>query len=74
MDPRTIRAAVLADAIGFVSVAGIALFLGIDLVPALVAGLVAGTLFLGLILAASRRAASFDDPTDPTTVREDDRA
>lgn len=58
---RTMRAALTAFLIGLVAVGGIALFLGIQPVPSLVAGLVAGVLFGGLILAASRRSQSFHD-------------
>ena len=68
---RTLRAALVALLIGVLAVGGIAVFLGVPPVPSLVAGLVAGVLFGGLILAAARRSASFhDDPdrggNDPT--------
>ena len=60
---RTMRAALTAFLIGVVFVGGVGAFLGVDPVPALVAGLVAGVLFGGLILAAARRSQSFhDDP------------
>ena len=60
---RTVRAALVAFLIGLVAVGGIAAFLGVTVVPALVAGVVAGVLFGGLILAASRRSQHFhDDP------------
>lgn len=60
---RTLRAALTAFAIGLVIVAGTAVFLGVDLVASVVAGLVAGVLFGGLILAAARRSRQFhDDP------------
>ena len=64
---RTLRAALAAFAIGLVAVGGIAAFLGVPVVPSLVAGVVAGLLFGGLILAASRRSRSFHDdrPDDP---------
>ena len=55
MDDRTLRAALAADLIGFASVTGIAWFLGVPLVPAIVAGAIAGTLFFFLICAAGKR-------------------
>lgn len=58
---RTTRAAVAAFLIGLVAVGGIALFLGVPVGPAGIAGLVAGVLFGGLILAASRRSQGFHD-------------
>ena len=65
------RVLVALVSIGVLAVGGIAVFLGVPPVPSLVAGLVAGVLFGGLILAAARRSASFhDDPdrggNDPT--------
>ena len=61
---RTMRAALTAFLIGLVVVGGVGAFLGVDAVPAVVAGLVAGVLFGGLILAAARRSQGFhdDDP------------
>lgn len=60
---RTLRAALVAFLIGIVVVGGMAAFLGVPAVPSLVSGLVAGVLFGGLILAASRRSQQFhDDP------------
>jgi hypothetical protein len=73
MDDRTLRAALVADLIGFASVAGIALFLGVPLLPAIVAGAIAGTLFFFLIWAAGKRSATFHDPAPPAPS-EDDRA
>ncbi len=58
---RTVRAALTAFVIGLLAVGGIAAFLGVPAVPALVSGLVAGILFGGLILAASRRSQQFHD-------------
>lgn len=65
---RTLRAALTAFAIGLVAVGGIAAFLGVPAVPSVVSGLVAGVLFGGLILAASRRSQAFHDdrPDGPT--------
>jgi len=67
MDDRTLRAALVADLIGFVSVAGIALFLGVPLVPAIIAGAIAGTLFFLLIWAAGKRSATFHEPVAPAS-------
>lgn len=61
---RTLRAALVAGVIGLVLVGGMALFLGIDVVPSVVTGLVAGGLFSGLILAAARRADSLTEGSD----------
>lgn len=71
---RTLRAVLLAVAIGFGSVAGIGLFLGFGTGGSLIAGLVAGA-FAGVLLwGVSRRAESFhpmpesppdDDPDQP---------
>lgn len=58
---QTRRAALVALLIGVVAVGGIAVFLGVPTLPSLVAGIVAGVLFGGLILAAARRSASFHD-------------
>ena len=65
---RTLRAALTAFLIGVVAVGGIAVFLGVPAVPALVSGLVAGVLFGGLILAASRRSQQFHDDRPDDTV------
>ncbi len=64
---RTLRAALFAAVIAFVSVAG----LGIFLLPgattgSVVAGVVAAVLSALLLLGASRRADSFTGPDDPT--------
>ena len=65
---RTLRAALLAGLIGFVAVAGLGAFLVPGAaVAAVVAGLVAGVLAAVLILAAARRADSFEAP--PTAVK-----
>lgn len=58
---RTLRAALTAFVIGIVVVGGSAWFLGVGPGPAVVAGLVAGVLLGGLILAAARRSQQFDD-------------
>ena len=55
-DAKTIRAVVLADLLAFVSIAGIAWFLGFDLVPALIGGAIAGTLSAAIVLGAAARA------------------
>ncbi len=63
---RTLRAALVAVLIGLVAVGGIAAFLGVPAGASLVSGLVAGVLFGGLILAASRRSQTFhDDRPEP---------
>jgi uncharacterized transporter YbjL len=62
---RTLRAALTAFLIGLVAVGGIAVFLGVPAGASLVAGLVAGVLFGGLILAAARRSQAFDDQRPP---------
>ncbi len=62
---RTLRAALTAFAIGLVFVGGTALFLGVAPVPSIVAGLVTGVLFGGLILAAARRSQQFHDDAPP---------
>jgi hypothetical protein len=62
---RTLRAALLAALIAFVSVAGIGLFLVPDAVTgSIVAGVVAAVLSGLLLLGASRRADSFAPPPD----------
>lgn len=63
---RTLRAALTAALIGVVAVGGIALFLGVPLGPSVVSGMVAGVLFAGLILAAARRSAGFEDTPPPS--------
>ncbi len=65
MDPRTLRAAIVADLSTFATIAGLGWFLGFSLVPSLVVGAVAGSLAFLLIVLASRRAETFS-PTDPT--------
>ena len=62
MDPRTLRAAIVAEVIAFASVLGIGLFLGFDLVPTLITAAILGTLAFILIVAAARRAESFEPP------------
>lgn len=61
---RTVRAALTAALIGLVAVGGIAWFLGVPPVASLVAGAVAGIAFAVLIMAAARRSASFEDPSE----------
>jgi FtsH-binding integral membrane protein len=58
---RTLRAALVAALIGLVAVGGIAFFLGVPAITSVIAGVVAAVLFGGLILAAARRSAGFDD-------------
>lgn len=60
---RTLHAALTAFLIGLVVVGGVAAFLGIQAVPALISGAVAGVLFGGLIVAAARRSQRFHDDT-----------
>lgn len=64
---RTARAALVAALIGFVSVAGLGVFLGFDPVGSVVAGAVVAVLVGLLLLGASRRAESFH----PTNGRAD---
>lgn len=59
---RTLLAALTALVIGLAAVGGIAAFLGVPAGPSVVAGVVAGVLFAGLILAASWRSRQFHDP------------
>ncbi len=61
---RTLRAAVVAALIGLVVVGGMAWFLGLPVTTAVVAGLVAGAVFGGLLLAAARRADDGRDRDD----------
>lgn len=65
MDPRTLRAAVVADLSTFLVLWGLLAFLGLPMVTSLVVGLVAGTLAFALIALAARRSEGFS-PTDPT--------
>jgi len=65
LDPKTIRAAAVADTSTFVTIAGVGLFLGFPAVPVVVSGAVAGGLMAVLIIAASLRAETFA-PTDQT--------
>lgn len=65
MDPRTLRAAVVAALIGAGSVAFFGLFLGFQTTPTLVTALVVGLLAGVLIAGASRRAETFESPDDP---------
>ncbi len=62
---RTLRAALMAVVIGIVVIGGTGVFLGVDPMPSLIAGVVTGVLVGGLVLAAARRSASFDDPNRP---------
>lgn len=64
---RTLRAAATAALFGLVVVGGSAWFLGMPTGTALVAGVVAAAVLGGLIVAAARRAATFDPPShDPS--------
>jgi Kef-type K+ transport system membrane component KefB len=67
MDPRTIRAAIVAFALAFAGFAGIGIFLGFDAMPAVSAGLVLGALSGGMILGVARRAEGMA----PRAVRAD---
>jgi len=68
MDPRTLRAAAMAAAIGLVAFGGLGAVMGFPVVPSLITGLVMGLLFAGLILWASKRADSLD-PNDGPLAR-----
>lgn len=61
---RTFRAALVAALIGLVVVGGMAWFLGLPPITAVLSGVVAGALFGGLILAAARRADDGRGPHD----------
>lgn len=63
---RTLRAAVLADVITFVAVAGFGILLGFDVVWSIVAGLALGSLAALLLVMAGRRADTFHEPTPPS--------
>ena len=79
---RTLRAVLLAVAIGFVSVAGIGWFLGFGTGGWVTGGVVAGVLSGALLWGVSRRADSFhpmpeappDDEPDDTPDDLDGRA
>ncbi|WP_052664950.1 hypothetical protein [Nitriliruptor alkaliphilus] len=62
---RTLRAAILAALIAFASVVGFGLLLGFPAGPTLVTGAVLAGLAMVLILAAARRAETFESPTPP---------
>ena len=61
---RTLRAAIVAMVVTFAAVAGIAVFLGFPGPGSVIAGAVSGVLAGALLLAASRRAASFHPAPD----------
>ncbi len=63
---RTLRAALVAGAIAFASVAGFGLLLGFPTAGTLITAVVLTVLAAGLILAAARRAETFESPTPPT--------
>lgn len=69
---RTVRAALLAGLLGFVTVAGLGVFLGFPTTGSVISGLVTGLLAGGLLLGAGRRAETFH-PTDPTAHLADHR-
>lgn len=58
---RTLRAALFAALIGLLGVGGMAAFLGMPAGTSVVAGVVSAVLFGGLVVAAARRSAQFDD-------------
>lgn len=62
---RTLRAALVAALVGFAAVAGFGWMLGFPGGSSLIAGAVVGALFAGIVLAAARRSARFDDPGRP---------
>lgn len=65
MDPKTLRAAAVADLSTFLVLWGLGVFLGFPMVPSLVVGAVAGGLAFALIATAAKRAEGFS-PTDST--------
>lgn len=72
MDPRTLRAAAVADLSTFLVLWGLGWFLGFPMVPSLVVGAVAGGLAFALIASAAKRAETFS-PTAPTDHLQLDR-
>ena len=62
---RTLRAALVAALVGFAAIAGFGWMLGFPVGPSAVAGVVAGVVFAGIVLAAARRSADFHDPGGP---------
>lgn len=66
---RTLRAAVLAALLGFVTVAGLGVFLGFPTRGSLITGAVVAVLAGGLLLGAGRRAETFH-PTGPASDAE----
>jgi hypothetical protein len=69
---RTLRAAVAAGLLGFVTVAGLGVFLGFPTRGSVITGLVVAVLAGGLLLGVGRRAETFH-PTDPTAHLADHR-
>lgn len=63
---RTVSAALLAGLIAFAAVAGTGVFLGFDATGSLISGAVLGVLAALLLWGASRRAATFHEPTPPS--------
>lgn len=61
---RTVRAALVAGLVGLVVVGGLGWLMGFDAGASVVAGLVTGLLFAGLLLAAARRSASMAHPDE----------
>lgn len=72
MDPRTVRAALLAGLIAGGSVAFFGLFLGFSTTGTLLTAAIVGVLSAVLITAASRRAETFESPSTPPTSVDDD--
>jgi hypothetical protein len=63
---RTLRAMLLAGFIGFATVAGLGVFLGLGTTGSLVAGAIFGAIAAALLWGAARRAETFH-PTDEVT-------
>ncbi|MFP4147872.1 MAG: hypothetical protein ACLFV0_00095 [Nitriliruptoraceae bacterium] len=69
---RTLRAALVAALLGFVTVAGLGVFLGFPTSGSVISGAVVGLLSGGLLLGAGRRADTFH-PTGSTAHLADHR-
>ncbi len=71
MDPRTLRAAIVADMTTFATITGLGVFLGFAFVPSLLVGAVLGSLAFALLVLASRRSDSFSPTADTDHLRLD---